>query len=162
MRRIALAIALVCLFVLAWQGIASLHSVDDLTLARTRIAQALGWSTHVEESILREWLANMGQRPADKWLAHFFCELLLRLQIVGRAEANSCAVPLTQGQIGDLLGISNVHVNRVLKELRGRNLLQLKSKRLLVPDPGRLRAFCDFDPAYLHLKAGARTQTDPG
>ena len=125
--------------------------VDDLTLAPSRIARALWWSTLVDESILREWLANMGQRPADKWLAHFFCELLLRLQVVGRAESNSCEVPFTQEKLADILGISSVHVNRVLKDLRERNLLHLKSRQVSVPDVEKLHAFSGFDPDYLHL-----------
>lgn len=130
-------------------------TVDDLTLSRSRIARALWWSTLVDESILREWLANMGQRSAGRWLAHFLCELLVRLQVVGRAEADSCEVPLTQEQLGDILGISSVHVNRVLKELRDANLLEFRNRRFSVPNLGRLHAFCDFDPSYLHF-ASAR------
>lgn len=126
-------------------------TVDDLTYTRSRIARAFWWSTLVDESILREWLANMGQRSADKWLAHFLCEVLVRLQIVGHASANSCEVPLTQEQLGDVLGISSVHVNRVLKELRDANLLEFRNRRFSVPDLDRLHAFCDFDPNYLHL-----------
>uniref|UniRef100_UPI0030137D3F helix-turn-helix domain-containing protein n=1 Tax=Methylobacterium nigriterrae TaxID=3127512 RepID=UPI0030137D3F len=55
-----------------------------------------------------------------------FCELLLRLQLVGCADGNSFDLPLTQGELGDVLGLTNVHVNRVLQDLRKRNLIVLR------------------------------------
>ena len=127
------------------------EQVDELTLAPTRIARALWWAALVDECILRSWLANMGQQPADKWFVHFCCEMLLRLQVVGYAESHSCEMPFTQEKLADILGITNVHVNRVLKELREMNLLQFKDRRLTVPDVAKLRSHCDFDPSYLHL-----------
>ena len=130
------------------------EAVGELTLTDTRIARALWWSRLVDERILRAWLTSMGQRRADEWLAHFCCELLLRLQVVGCAEADACEMPLTQDQLGHLLGITDVHVSRVLRELRDRDLLELKNRRLSVPDVERLRAFCGFDPDYLHFLGG--------
>ena len=130
------------------------ETVDELTLAPTRIARALWWAALVDECILRAWLTNMGQRSADKWFAHFCCEMLLRQQAIGQAERDSCEMPFSQEKLGDILGITNVHVNRVLKDLREHNLLQFKSRRLTIPDVARLRAFCDFDPSYMHLNAG--------
>lgn len=135
------------------------ETVDELTLAPTRIARALWWAALVDECILRSWLANMGQRSADKWFAHFCCEMLLRLQVIGQAGPDSCEMPFSQEKLGDILGVTSVHVNRVLKELRDRNLLQLKSRRLTVPDVARLHAFCDFDPGYMHLNAGTDDAT---
>jgi CRP-like cAMP-binding protein len=128
--------------------------VDKLTLDNSRIARSLWWSTLVDESILRTWLTNMGQRQADKWLAHFFCELLLRLQIVRKAEDNACELPITQDKIADILGITPVHVNRVLRELREGNLADIKGRRLIVPNTAKLWSFCGFEPDYLHLSAG--------
>ena len=136
------------------------ETVDDLTLARTRIARALWWAALVDGCVLRKWLTNMGQRSADKSLAHFFCELLLRLQVVGRAESDRCEMPFSQEKLGDILGITSIHVNRVLKELRDRNLVLLSRKRLQIPDSARLQAYCDFDPAYLHLSPREERQSD--
>lgn len=127
------------------------ETIDDLTLARSRIARAFWWATLVDECILRSWLTNMGQRPADRWLAHFLCEFLLRLQIVGCAGRDGCEMPFSQEKLGDILGITSVHVSRTFRELRERNLVILNGRRLTVPDVGRLRAFCDFDPGYMHL-----------
>ena len=128
------------------------HVVDALTLDHSRIARALWWATLVDESVLREWLVNMGQRPADRRTAHLLCELLLRLQAVGRAEGDACDLPLTQTELGDILGLTNVHINRVLQDLRGRGLVALRERRLEIPDLAALQAFCGFDPAYLRLR----------
>ncbi|GJE59655.1 Crp/Fnr family transcriptional regulator [Methylobacterium trifolii] len=125
--------------------------VDDLILSHSRIARALWWATLVEESILRAWLTNLGQREGDRRMAHLFCEMLVRLQVVGRAGENGFVLPFSQVQLGDLLGLSNVHVSRVLQDLRGQGLIVLKDRRLEVPSVPRLKTFCDFDPGYLHL-----------
>lgn len=126
-------------------------TVDDLTDNHRRITRALWWATLADEATLREWLANMGQRDANRQAAHLFCELLLRLQAVGLATDNAYDFPITQTDLGDVLGISGVHVNRILQELRGEGLLKLKNKRLEIPDIDRLKAYCGFNPNYLHL-----------
>ncbi|WP_246697026.1 Crp/Fnr family transcriptional regulator [Methylobacterium planeticum] len=126
-------------------------TIDDLTAHHPRITRALWWATLADEGTLREWLVNMGQREADKQMAHFFCEMLVRLQIVGCANADSFNFPISQTDLADTLGISGVHVNRVLQELRAKGLIAWKSKRLHIPDVGRLKAFAEFDPKYLHL-----------
>ncbi len=125
--------------------------VDDLTFAPSSLARALWWSTLLDESILRERLASIGQRRSDERLAHFFCELLIRLQIVGQADPNGCHVPFTQEHIADFVGLTRVHVSRTVKELRLKNLLNFKNRRLTILDRRRLEAFCGFDPTYLHL-----------
>ncbi len=127
------------------------EQVDSLVFRDSRLARALWWATLVDESILREWLASMGQRPADKRIAHLFCELLLRQQLVGAAGERDCPLPLTQPMLADILGITTIHVSRILRDLRLAGLIQLKDRQLHVPNVARLRGFCDFDPAYLHL-----------
>jgi CRP-like cAMP-binding protein len=94
----------------------------------------------------------MGQRPADRQMAHLVCELLVRLQTVGCADADSFAFPLSQVDIGDTLGLSVVHVNRTLQDLRGQNLIVWKQKRIYIPNVTRLIAFAGFNPKYLHLR----------
>ena len=103
-------------------------------------------------------LGEMDQRPADRRVAHLVCELLLRFQVVGRAEERACEIPLTQTELGDILGLTNVHINRVLQDLRGRGLLTVRGRRFEVPDVAALRAFCGFDPAYLHLRPARRLE----
>lgn len=132
-------------------------AIEDLTAHHPRITRALWWATLVDEGTLRAWLVNMGQRDADRQMAHLVCELLVRLRVVGLVSDDSFAFPITQDDLADTLGITGVHVNRVLQDLRSQGLLEWKSKRLYIPDVERLMAFAEFDPKYLHLK---RRETD--
>ncbi|MER2269793.1 helix-turn-helix domain-containing protein [Methylobacterium oxalidis] len=116
-----------------------------------QIARALRMSTLVDEATLREWLVNVGRRSADERIAHLFCELLLRLQAVGLATENSYELPLTQVDLADTTGLTNVHVNRTLQSLRRQGLIELQGRRLTILNPPRLRALAEFKPNYLHL-----------
>ncbi|GJE53496.1 hypothetical protein GOFOIKOB_6577 [Methylobacterium tardum] len=128
------------------------ETILDLTERHPRINRAMWWATLVDEGTLREWLTNIGQREAAEGLAHIFCELLLRLQSVGAADANSYPMPLRQNDLADVLGMTSVHVNRTLQALREAGLIVLERRRLTIPDVDRLKEFCGFDPAYLHLR----------
>ncbi|ACL63226.1 Crp/Fnr family transcriptional regulator [Methylobacterium nodulans] len=112
------------------------------------IARALWWVTLVKLSTMQAWLANMG-READKRIAHFFCEMLVRLRAVGLADESSYEFNLTQSDLGEIFGLSNVHVNRVLKSLRDADLLIVANRRVTIPDVERLERFAEFDPGYL-------------
>lgn len=127
------------------------RTVKELTEHHPGIQRALRWATLVDEGILREWLVNMGRREAEQRMAHLFCELLVRLETVGLAEDNSFDFPVTQSELGDTLGISTVHVNRRLQELRGKELVSFENKRVTIHDLHGLMEFADFDPSYLHL-----------
>lgn len=130
------------------------ETIEDLTTNYPRIGRALWWATLVDAGILREWLVNLGQRPSDQRLAHFFCELLMRLQTVGLADENSYPLPLTQEALADTLGISTVHVNRVLQQLREDGLVVFRDHRLIIPSVEQLKEFAGFDSNYLHLDGG--------
>jgi CRP-like cAMP-binding protein len=125
---------------------------DDMRrlFERPRLAEALWRSVLVNESIMREWLVSIGRRTAEQQIAHLFCEILLRLEAVGRASSNRFDFPLTQAELGDTLGLSTVHVNRVLQSLRDSGLIVWRGAELQVLDRGRLMALCSFDPQYLH------------
>jgi CRP-like cAMP-binding protein len=117
--------------------------------------RALWWSTLVDESILREWLVNMGRREAYHRIAHLFAELWVRLNMVGATDNNAFDLPLTQADLGDTVGLTSVHVNRTLKRLRAERLIDLSRGRLRLPDVGRLMEITDFQPNYLHLERRA-------
>lgn len=121
---------------------------------RPAIARALWWAALVDEATLREWLVNIGARPAEQRIAHLLCELLLRLRAVGLANGGQYELPVTQQELGDTMGLSNVHVNRVLQHLRRDGLITLKNKNLVILDVERLEAFSGFTPNYLHLARG--------
>ncbi|HEY8617679.1 Crp/Fnr family transcriptional regulator [Phenylobacterium sp.] len=126
--------------------------VDRLSRTSPALSRALWWATLVDEAILREWLVTMGRRPADRQVAHLFCELLVRLQSVGLADGNRIELPITQGDLADAAGLTAVHVNRVVQQLRADGLIDWSDRTLTVHDPRALAEFADFRPNYLHLK----------
>ncbi|KLK89912.1 Crp/Fnr family transcriptional regulator [Microvirga vignae] len=123
----------------------------DLCMRYPRIAAAFWRETLVEGAIFREWVLNVGRREAYPRMAHVLCELLVRLRAVGLAQDHACNLPITQGEFADALGITTVHVNRVLQQMRADGLIELKGDRLKVPDWETLKQVGDFDPIYLHL-----------
>lgn len=129
---------------------------DRMTDEYARVTKALWWDSLVAVAIQREWTVNLGQRTAIERVGHLFCELFLRLRCVGLTEGDSCALPLTQVELADALGLSNVHVNRTLQELRRAGLIVLKGGRLTIPDFAALQKASLFDPSYLHLDREGR------
>lgn len=130
---------------------------------RPALARALWWSALVDEAVLRERVVDLGRRSAEERMAHLLCELLLRLRAVGLADGDAFDLPVTQGELADSLGLSTVHVNRVLQTLRGRGLIAFESRRLIVLNPGGLMAFGGFNPNYLHLgREPSRATRAPG
>jgi CRP-like cAMP-binding protein len=109
--------------------------------------------TLIEGAIFRNWMLSMGRRDAVAQMAHLFCELFARLKAVGLAEGNAFHVPLIQEELADAMGISTVHANRVLQQLRRRGLVTFDTKLVQIPDWAALRTFAGFDPSYLHLRA---------
>lgn len=126
------------------------RTIEDLLDNHPRIRRALFWSTLVDEAILREWLVNMGRRRSDHQMAHLFCEVHMRLSAVN--EMHDALMPLTQEELGDILGISSVHAQRVLSGLRQKGLVTVQGSRVAVPDIDRLCEFAEFDGDYLHLR----------
>jgi CRP-like cAMP-binding protein len=113
---------------------------------------ALFWrDTLIDAAIFREWLTGVGRRTAHQRIAHLFCEIHVRLKAVGLADDKGFDLPITQAEIADSLGLSTVHVNRVLQELRREGLIQSRGKYLGVTDWGALGEAGGFDPRYLHV-----------
>lgn len=118
---------------------------------RPKLARALWWATLTDEAVLREWLANMGQRDAYERAAHLIAELWLRLKTVGLTNDGSFDLPITQTDLGDALGLTSVHINRVLQRLRAQKLIEFSRGKLHIPDVPKLMAVTRFEPNYLHL-----------
>jgi CRP-like cAMP-binding protein len=110
-----------------------------VTSKHPAINRALWWATLVDEGTVRERLVNMGRRPVDRQMAHLFCELFVRLESVGLTTGGSFDFPLTQDELADTLGVSTVHVNRMLQQLREDGLITLKGKTLVILDLERLK-----------------------
>jgi len=134
------------------------ESLKGLTARAPILVQALWWESLVHSSIQREWTVNIAQRGALERLAHLICELFLRLENVGLTNGDSCEFPLKQVDIADALGLTGIHVNRMLQQLRSLNLLILKDRSLSIPDIGALQQLADFNPNYLHLSQEALTR----
>jgi CRP-like cAMP-binding protein len=127
------------------------ENVLMLTNNYPNLTRALWWSTLVEEAVAREWIVNVGQRNALERMAHLFCELLYRFRAVGLNQGNSCTLPLTQVELAETLGLSSVHVNRTLQELRRQKLITLEGGTLTIQDLEALKEVSFFNPDYLHL-----------
>jgi CRP-like cAMP-binding protein len=133
-------------------GFVTHEALRDICTRYPRIAAALWRETLIEASIFREWVMNVGQREAYNRMAHVLCELLVRLRAVGLVQDHACDLPITQGEFADALGVTNVHVNRVLQQMRADGLIETKGTQVKVPDWDRLKQVGEFDPTYLHLE----------
>jgi CRP-like cAMP-binding protein len=127
------------------------ESLRSLCDRHPRISRALWREALIEAAIGREWLLNTGQRLGLSRLAHLFCELLVRMAHAGLSEDQGCACPLTQLDLADATGMSTVHVNRSLRELRSHKLIELRRGQLRVLRWEELKRVADFSAAYLHL-----------
>lgn len=127
---------------------------EALLDSRPRVLRALWRANLVENAVSREWMVGIGRRTAKARIAHLFCEVYLRMQAVGLAEKNRCRFPVTQTHLSDALGLSVVHTNRVLQELRGEQLIAFRGGELFVLNWSGLKAAGEFEPAYMHMEAG--------
>ena len=139
---------------------------EDMMAQSPRITQALWWHELVTAAVQREWTTNVGQRTAYERIAHLLAELFLRLRAVGLTNGDSCDFPLTQNDLADAAGLTAVHVNRTLQDLRRNELIVLEHKHLTIPDIKRLKEVAMFNPNYLHLEhegrhPDARTDSSP-
>jgi CRP-like cAMP-binding protein len=143
------------------------HSVATLTPARVAIlphatvaewaqhpnlAQLLWRDTLIDAATTREWVLNVGRRTAYQRVAHVLCELATRLQWVGLASNGAFDLPITQGELADATGLSTVHVNRVIQELRRARLIELRGRSFVTYDWEGLKLAAGFDPSYLHAR----------
>jgi CRP-like cAMP-binding protein len=127
------------------------EAIRDLTTGYPGIAATLWRDTLVDGAIFREWMVGMGRRSAYQAVAHLFCETYVKLEAVGLAENHRYRLPVMQVDIADALGLSNVHVNRVLRQLREENLLALRNGWLNISNWPELAKIGEFDPLYLHV-----------
>jgi CRP-like cAMP-binding protein len=114
------------------------------------LAEAFRCETLSNAAIQREWTLNLGRRDAFERVAHLLCEVMARLRVVGLSDGRSCAFPVTQMDLADATGLSVVHVNRTLQELRSAGLIVLRDRTLAVRDPEALMDAALFNPDYLH------------
>lgn len=107
--------------------------------------------TLLDGAIHREWLVGMGRLSAPQRTAHLICETYRRLQAIGLATGNHFSFPVTQAALADAVGISTVHINRVLQELRQLELIVWDGGVMEIPNWPALARTGEFDDRYLHL-----------
>ena len=115
------------------------------------LTRILWLSTLMDGSIHRQWIVTMGRMPALGQLAHLLCELYLRLEAVNEASDLRFRLPLTQTDLADTLGLTPVHVNRIVQELRQNGVVLWRTPDVQILDWDRLVELAEFDPRYLHL-----------
>lgn len=115
-----------------------------------RLATAILWAASRDEAMVVEHLVNIGRRSAIERLAHLFIELGQRLKMVGLLSATEFTCPLNQYVLADALGLTAVHVNRVLRQLRERELITIKDRQVVIHDLDRLKELAGYDNSYLN------------
>lgn len=124
-------------------------TADDRSLAEALLCEML-----LNIAIQREWAINLGRRVALERVAHLFCEIFERLRPVGLVDGDSCSLPVTQMDLADATGLSVVHFNRTLQELRASRLIVLRDRTLTIGDLDALKATALYSPNYLQLYRG--------
>lgn len=120
-----------------------------------RVGRAMWIETLVDASIYREWVMNVGRRPARQRIGHVLCEFACRLELAGLGTTTGYQLPMTQEQLADAVGLTAVHVNRTLKALESDGLIRRHKRFIEIPDWERLRAVSGFNELYLHLDQAA-------
>jgi CRP-like cAMP-binding protein len=136
-------------------GIVPHDRIMEISEKHPHLARVYWLSTNIDAAITREMALSLGQRSAISRMAHLFCELHVRLGVVGKTRGNAFDFPLTQRELSECLGLTVVHVNRTLQELRRRRMIEAESRSITILDKPALEAVAEFDPAYLHLERRA-------
>ena len=130
-------------------GEISAEHVDDMDGLDPVLRRILWRQLLRDEAIAREWMVVLGRRTAKERLAHLLCELRHRMQAVGLGRDDSFGLDVTQADLADVLGLSVVHVNRTLQDLRQSGVIEFGRKLLRIVDPAALADMAGFDPRYL-------------
>ena len=127
-------------------------AMDQMMDRHPKIAQALYVAQLVDEGTMRSWITSMGRRTSIERVAHLMCELYLRARSIGIAKERQFALPLSQIMLADSLGMTPVHLNRVLKKLRTEGTMEMARGSLKITDPEKLVSIAGFDENYLHRR----------
>jgi CRP-like cAMP-binding protein len=123
-----------------------IHSVFERS---SELARLFSRIILIEAAIFREWMVNLGRRSAFERITHLLCEMMTRMQAVGLNRGDTCELPITQSQMADALGLSLVHINRTMRELRASGFIDFNRGILTVHDWRGLCEISGFDAIYL-------------
>ena len=130
----------------------SKEKMQELLRGHPNIAQAMYTAQLIDEGVMRAWIVSMGPRSSTERVAHLTCELYLRARSIGLAGTDEFALPVSQQVLADALGMTPVHINRVLKELRLAGAMAIKRGSVTILDPTKLVMIAGFDENYLHRR----------
>lgn len=125
-------------------------AIERIVEERPRLTRLLWFSTLLDAAMHREWIFRLGRLGADGRVAHFFCELNCRLEMIGQAAGGKFRIPLTQADLAEACGLTGVHVNRVLRALREQGLMVFGRGAVELLDQAALKALAEFDASYLY------------
>ena len=128
------------------------ETLAAITREHPHLTRMLWLTTLIDAAIHREWLLSLGRRTALGRIAHFFCEMHARLGVVGLADAAGFPLRITQTDLAECLGLTSVHVNRVLRQLREAGLAVFREGRVEIADFAALKRTGEFDPDYLQIE----------
>jgi len=126
--------------------------LEQITERFPHLTRLYWFTTNIDAAIHREWEVSLGRRSALSRVAALFCEIKVRLDIVGLTDGMSYDFNLTQTDVAECVGLTSIHVNRTLKQLREQGLVQFKGGRVTIHDWNGLARVAEFDPAYLYLE----------
>ncbi len=127
-----------------------------ITEEHPHLTRLLWFSTTLDAAIHREWVLSLGRRTAIARLAHLLCELHVRLAVVGLADEEGFSLPLTQQDLAECLGMTPVHLNRVLGALKAEGAVTFQRRRVQLENVARLRQIAEFSPDYLFVEKRPR------
>jgi CRP-like cAMP-binding protein len=127
-------------------------ALRELFRSRSSVGDIFWRDTLLDAAVSREWIVNVGQRAAHSRLAHLIVELRERLRLIGRVAGNVIAMPLTQEQLGEAMGMTSVHTNRILRQLRMDGVVEFQRGTVKILNENKLQRLAQFDGRYLHLR----------
>jgi len=130
--------------------------VLQMTRDHPHLTRLLWFATMLDAAIHREWVVSLGRRTAIARLVHLLCELQVRLGVVGMADATGYDLPLTQQDLAECLGMTGVHLNRILGTLKADAVVSFQGRRVRFHDVERARAIAEFTPDYLFVEKRQR------
>jgi CRP-like cAMP-binding protein len=130
--------------------------IEHLLTEFSKLTQALWWSTMTDSAVLRERIIDHGRRDSRERIAHLFYEMLIRYRMIDETKGDSFGFPITQEDLADATGLTAVHVNRTLNQLREDGLVEFRNNRVTVMDSARLKKAARFEADYLHLSGAGR------
>ena len=126
--------------------------MKEMARMRPAISQAFRLTQYVDLALTRSWMTNIGRRSTTERFAHLICEIYHRANHYRPVDNGQCAMPISQILLADALGLTSVHVNRVLRKFREAGLMDLKHGNLVISDIAQLVSLSGFSDAYLHRR----------